>query len=152
MKKKIISLVESCREWRRLHLFTTPTETNALVEASMKAGSEIQKHLLKSERDKANEAEKRARELFLELQKIKVRVDGNVQVLEINLVLSYKSLRLVDVTTAAEVLAQKTEKIYRDHLTKRLGKGDCTCHREKDGLIPMICPVHGKDVDTKKRR
>ena len=121
MKNKINQWLANLKEWRRLHLFTTPTETNALVEAGMKAGSEIQDARLDKLRIEAINAERRARDLFVELQQIKVDVHGVRQAIEIKLTLDRRSLACVDVTTAAEVLAIRTRYLYEEALRRRLG-------------------------------
>lgn len=117
MKK---TLWQRFNEWRQSFLFQTAKEAEASRHAAMDAAFETAKFAYEQKNADAELKYKAALDLFVALQEIKMDVNGRSQLLEITLLLNRKTLRLVDVTDAARLLAGRTEIIYKEAIQKRL--------------------------------
>lgn len=109
-------------DWRAKYLFITASEADAAVRLATEIGENVANALLAEKMAQANAERKRCVDLFVQLNAIKLDVNGRSQLLEITLTLNRKTLRLLDVEDASRLLAARTETIYRDAIKKRLGQ------------------------------
>lgn len=112
-------------DFRAKHLFITAKEADAAVRMATEIGENVAQALYAEKMAQADAERKRLVDLFVQMNAIKLDVNGRSQMLQITLELNRKTLRLLDIEDASRLLAARTEVIYRDAIKKRLNAKLC---------------------------